>query len=339
MNFNMMKLRTLPTILLTLSLLVPCGLLAQKKGKIAVPKIITANDSISYSFGVGMGNSLANSFVGMGIVADTVQIRAMQQIEIDAVASATEKAELMKRHQFVLDSTNIENAKNMNAFFDGMKTVMQSKNSQTYKAGLSVGGQISSSASSFSEDILGGEGNFNTDVFVYGILSAANNDTPLFEDPESMVKTLIEDFQRMKQEEQQNQAKAMEIFMTKEEEVFLSQNKAKEGVVALPSGLQYKIEKEGNGEIPKTGDNVTVHYKGSLLDGTVFDSSIERGEPATFEVGRLVVGWNEALTLMPVGSKWILYIPFNLGYGARDMGDIPPYSTLVFELELLDLEK
>ena len=122
-------------------------------------------------------------------------------------------------------------------------------------------------------------------------------------------------------------------------EEFLAENAKKEGVVTLPSGLQYKIIKEGNGEIPTATSNVVVHYHGTLIDGTVFDSSVERAEPAHFGVTQVIRGWTEALQMMPVGSKWMLYIPYDLAYGSRGPSPvIEPYSALVFEVELLGIE-
>nr|WP_321377868.1 FKBP-type peptidyl-prolyl cis-trans isomerase [uncultured Bacteroides sp.] len=120
---------------------------------------------------------------------------------------------------------------------------------------------------------------------------------------------------------------------------FLAENKTKEGVVTTASGLQYKIITKGTGEVPTAESKVKVHYKGTLLDGTEFDSSYKRNEPATFGAGQVIKGWTEALTLMPVGSKWELYIPADLAYGSRDAGPIKPFSTLIFEVELLSIEK
>ncbi len=122
-------------------------------------------------------------------------------------------------------------------------------------------------------------------------------------------------------------------------EEFLAENKTKEGVVTTESGLQYKVIKMGKGKKPSATDRVKVHYHGTLVDGTVFDSSVNRGEPATFGVNQVIKGWTEALQLMPVGSKWTLYIPYNLAYGAQNTGTIKPYSALIFEVELLGIEK
>ena len=119
---------------------------------------------------------------------------------------------------------------------------------------------------------------------------------------------------------------------------FLEENKKKANIVTLPSGLQYEVIKEGNGKQPKATDRVRCHYEGTLIDGTLFDSSIKRGEPAVFGVNQVIPGWVEALQLMSEGAKWKLYIPSDLGYGARGAGEmIPPHSTLVFEVELLEV--
>ena len=123
-------------------------------------------------------------------------------------------------------------------------------------------------------------------------------------------------------------------------EKFLAENKTKEGVVTTPSGLQYKIITKGTGEIPADSSKVKVNYKGTLIDGTEFDSSYKRKEPATFRANQVIKGWTEALTMMPVGSKWELYIPQELAYGARETGGpIKPFSTLIFEVELVGIEK
>lgn len=122
-----------------------------------------------------------------------------------------------------------------------------------------------------------------------------------------------------------------------EGEKFLAENKTKEGVQVTASGLQYKIIKQGTGAKPTANQKVKVHYKGTLLDGTEFDSSYKRNEPTTFAADQVIKGWTEALTMMPVGSKWELYIPQELAYGSRNMGKIKPFSTLIFEVELIEI--
>ena len=119
---------------------------------------------------------------------------------------------------------------------------------------------------------------------------------------------------------------------------FLAENAKKEGIVTLPSGLQYEVITEGNGKKPSATDRVKCHYEGTLIDGTLFDSSIKRGQPAVFGVNQVIKGWVEALQLMSEGSKWRLFIPSELGYGAQQAGEmIPPHSTLIFEVELIEV--
>lgn len=149
------------------------------------------------------------------------------------------------------------------------------------------------------------------------------------------MEQIFNEFQQMMQKKQSS--------MVDEEKskgaAFLAENKKKEGVVETASGLQYKVVKMGTGAKPSATDKVKVHYHGTLIDGTVFDSSVERGEPITFGLNQVIAGWTEGVQLMPVGSKFIFYIPSNLAYGDRAAGSIKPGSTLIFEVELLDIEK
>jgi FKBP-type peptidyl-prolyl cis-trans isomerase FkpA/FKBP-type peptidyl-prolyl cis-trans isomerase FklB len=138
-----------------------------------------------------------------------------------------------------------------------------------------------------------------------------------------------------KQEAEQKKASEENVAKGKK---FLEENKAKEGVVTTASGLQYKIITEGKGPKPKATDTVTVNYTGKLLDGTEFDSSAKHGQPATFPLDGVIPGWTEGLQLMPQGSKWELYIPAELAYGSGGQGPIPPASTLIFEVELLEIK-
>ena len=122
-------------------------------------------------------------------------------------------------------------------------------------------------------------------------------------------------------------------------EAFLAENAKREGVKVTESGLQYEVLEATIGQKPKATDKVRVHYEGTLIDGTVFDSSVERGEPIVFGLNQVIKGWTEGVQLMPIGSKFRFYIPQELGYGAQAAGSIPPYSTLIFEVELLGIEK
>lgn len=151
-------------------------------------------------------------------------------------------------------------------------------------------------------------------------------------------QTLVQEFFR-KQEEKANAEMAEKGKKAKAEgEEYLADNAMKEGVVTLPSGLQYKVLSEGNGKKPKATDKVKCHYEGFLVDGTVFDSSIRRGEPAVFPLNQVIAGWTEGLQLMQEGAKYRFFIPYHLGYGEHGAGaSIPPYAALVFDVELIEV--
>ena len=149
---------------------------------------------------------------------------------------------------------------------------------------------------------------------------------------------IVQDFFQ-KQEEKQRVAAAEKGKTAKVDgEKYLAENAQKEGVVTLPSGLQYKVLREGNGKKPKATDQVKCHYEGMLVDGTMFDSSVQRGEPATFPLNGVIAGWTEGLQLMQEGAKYRFFIPYQLGYGERGAGSsIPPFATLVFDVELIEV--
>ncbi|MCD8203259.1 MAG: FKBP-type peptidyl-prolyl cis-trans isomerase [Prevotella sp.] len=151
-------------------------------------------------------------------------------------------------------------------------------------------------------------------------------------------QTIVQDYFQ-KQEEKLNAEKAEKGKKAKEEgEKYLAENAKKEGVVTLPSGLQYKILKEGTGKKPKATDKVRCHYEGFLTDGTVFDSSVQRGEPAVFPLNQVIAGWTEGLQLMQEGAKYRFFIPYILGYGEGGAGQsIPPYAALIFDVELIQV--
>ena len=164
----------------------------------------------------------------------------------------------------------------------------------------------------------------------------AGGKTLLSEEEERAVLTELQADMRKKQQEKMQQAGEAN---KKDGEAFLAANKAKEGVVTLPSGLQYKVITTGTGPKPTASDSVVCNYRGTLIDGKEFDSSYKRGQPATFPVSGVIKGWTEALQLMPVGSKWQLFIPSELAYGERGAGQqIGPNSTLIFEVELLSIQ-
>lgn len=149
---------------------------------------------------------------------------------------------------------------------------------------------------------------------------------------ETEAQAMVQEYLQKKGEERLKNVKA-------EGEAFLADNAKKEGVVTLPSGLQYQVLQEGNGKSPKATDQVKCHYEGTLINGKVFDSSYRRGEPATFPLNGVIAGWTEGLQLMKEGAKYRFFIPFNLAYGTRGAGqDIPPYATLIFDVELIEVK-
>lgn len=191
----------------------------------------------------------------------------------------------------------------------------------SYALGLSIGNNFQNS----------GIKSLQIEDFVQGLSDVLNEKQPAITYDEA--KKVINDFfMRLHKEKLEINKKAGEEF--------LAINKGRAGVVTLPSGLQYQVLQQGNGEKPKATDKVKCHYHGTLINGTVFDSSVERGTPAVFGVNQVIPGWVEALQLMPVGSKWRLFIPSQLAYGENGAGEmIEPNSTLIFDVELLDIVK
>jgi len=195
-----------------------------------------------------------------------------------------------------------------------------SKTKFSYGLGLSLGSNLKRNGVD--------PGEVDLDQFIRGFKDAAGGNAQM---SESDARNAIMAYQ--------NEArKRMAENNKKAAEAFLAANKSKEGVVTTASGLQYKVLSDGAGESPKADDQVTVHYKGTLLDGTEFDSSYKRGQPATFGVGQVIKGWTEALQLMKPGAKWQLFIPPDLAYGEAGRPGIPPNSLLQFEVELLSVQ-
>ncbi|MCC8170701.1 MAG: FKBP-type peptidyl-prolyl cis-trans isomerase [Parabacteroides sp.] len=191
----------------------------------------------------------------------------------------------------------------------------------SYALGLSIGNNFMNS----------GITRLQTEDFMQGLSDVLSGKKPEL-DYEEAKKVINDFFGELQQEKFENNKKAGEEF--------LSINRKKAGVTELPSGLQYQVLKKGEGPVPTASDKVKVHYTGSLINGQVFDSSVERGTPAEFGVTQVIPGWVEALQLMPVGSKWRLAIPSALAYGEQGAGQsIEPNSTLIFDVELLDIVK
>ena len=201
---------------------------------------------------------------------------------------------------------------------------------QRDKVSYGIGMEIGNSLKSQSIDI-------DSDILARGVKDMLSGKEPLMTDQE--FRETMTNFKDEMMAKQMERMKEIAEKNKKEGEAFLDENKKKEGVVTLPSGLQYKVIKEGAGETPKPTDTVTVNYRGTLINGTEFDSSESHGQPATFKVNGVIPGWTEALQLMKAGSKWQLFIPSALAYGDRGAGrEIGPNSTLVFDVELLSIE-
>jgi len=199
--------------------------------------------------------------------------------------------------------------------------------SQKEKVSYIIGMEIGSNLKKQLADV-------DSTILAKGIQDALTNRKPLLTEQE--IQETMAAFQKEMMVKQTEVAKKNKA----EGEAFLSENKKKEGVKALPSGLQYKVIKAGTGKKPKSNDTVTVHYRGTLINGAEFDSSYKRGQPVSFQVSGVIPGWTEALQLMEVGAKWQLFIPSNLAYGEQGAGrDIGPNATLIFEVELVSIQE
>ena len=196
----------------------------------------------------------------------------------------------------------------------------------SYALGLGIGRQLSQM----------GANELNIDDFAQAIKDVLAGDQPKVADQET--QQIVQEFFQAQEAKQRAAAAEKGKVVRKAGEDYLAENAKKEGVVTLPSGLQYKVLKEGNGKKPKATDKVKCHYEGMLIDGTMFDSSIQRGEPAVFPLNQVIAGWTEGLQLMTEGSKYRFFIPYSLGYGEHGAGaSIPPFSALIFDVELIEV--
>ena len=225
----------------------------------------------------------------------------------------------------------------MDAFLEGFieASTKTTKKDKAYMAGLQIGQQVSVDMfDGINQQVFGNDSvnSLSKADFIAGFIAAVKGNS---------IFTLDSARVYVEKHADAIKAKALESRYGENKaagEAFLAENAKKEGVVTTESGLQYKVIKEGKGEVPTATSTVKVNYKGTLIDGTEFDSSYKRNEPTTFRADRVIKGWTEALTMMPVGSKWELYIPQELAYGARETGgSIKPFSALIFEVELLEV--
>ena len=258
------------------------------------------SDSLSYAFGLTQTQGFKEYLV--------------QQLRVDTAYIG----EVVKG---IVDGANGQDVQKQTAYVEGVKIGQMM--AESWVSGLTADVYGEESTESIDKDNL-------VAGFVDGTLEKGQKMT--IDQAIDYVETIMEAANEKRMEEQYGANREAG-------KNFLAENKNKEGVQVTPSGLQYKVIKMGKGAIPTEDDYVSCHYEGTLIDGTVFDSSIKRGEPTVFGVSQVIKGWTEALTMMPVGSKWELYIPQELAYGSRNQGQIKPFSTLIFEVELLGIEE
>ena len=257
--------------------------------------------------------------------------------EVDTLSYAMGMAQTQGLKEYLSDRLQIDTAY-MDDFIKGLNdgaNAGDDKKKAAYYAGIQIGQQISNQmVKGINHEVFGGDSTKTISLknFMAGFVSGTTGKKGLM---------TIEQAGRVAQEKMVSiKAKAMEKQYGPNKvagEKFLAANKKKPGVVTLPSGVQYKVIKEGNGPMPKDTSMVKVQYEGKTIDGKVFDSSYKRGEPISLRANQVIKGWTEALVHMPVGSVWEVYIPQNLAYGEREQGQIKPFSVLIFKIELVSL--
>ena len=261
------------------------------------PEMANAGDSAAYLFGITQSRGLRSYLQGQ-LGVDTAYLAAFVQGVMDRVGAESDDPAV-----------------------------------KAYNAGQSVGGQVVQFTAKFRDDYYAADpaATISPVIVATGLMDGLleRNTTPL----DSAAKT----FSALMEERQKENLAAQYGGNRQLGEEFLANNKKRDGVIVLPSGLQYRIVEQGDGPIPTATQKVRVNYEGHLVDGTEFDSSYKRKEPATFAVNRVIKGWTEALCKMPVGSTWELYVPYDLAYGERETGKIKPYSTLIFTIELVEI--
>ena len=282
---------------------------------------------------------LAAVAIAMGMASCTAQApKANLKTEIDSLSYSIGMAQTQGLKGYIVGRMDVDTTY-MSDFVKGVTEGANktSKKDIAYLAGIQIGQQISNQMmKGINQELFGADSTqtISKENFLAGFIAGTLEKGGLM--------TMIEAAEYTQATMDAVKAKAMEEkFLDNKQagELFLAENALKEGVVTLPSGLQYKIIKEGNGEVPTASSRVAVNYKGTLVNGEEFDSNMDPAKPAVFGASQVIKGWTEALLLMPVGSKWELYIPYDLAYGTRDTGKIKPFSALIFEVELLKIEQ
>lgn len=284
-------------------------------------------------FGAMMMAFAAATFVSCGNSTPKADLKD----EVDTLSYAMGMAQTQGLKEYLSDRLQIDTAY-MDDFIKGLNdgaNAGDDKKKAAYYAGIQIGQQISNQmVKGINHEVFGGDSTKTISLknFMAGFVSGTTGKKGLM---------TIEQAGRIAQEKMVSiKAKAMEKQYGPNKvagEKFLAANKKKPGVVTLPSGVQYKVIKEGNGPMPKDTSMVKVQYEGKTIDGNVFDTSYKRGEPVSLRANQVIKGWTEALVHMPVGSVWEVYIPQNLAYGEREQGQIKPFSVLIFKIELVSL--
>lgn len=283
--------------------------------------------------------SLAAIAAAAAMVSCTAQApKANLKTDLDSLAYSVGLSQTQGLKDYLVGRLNVDTM-HMADFIKGLTEGANAtdKKAQAYLAGLQIGQQVGTQMfEGLKYEIFGDDSTktISKENFLAGFIAGATEKGSLMkmEEAQTYAQKAMETIKARAMEEKYADNKAAGL-------KFLEENKGKEGVQTTASGLQYKVLTEGKGELPTDSSTVKVHYKGTLIDGTEFDSSFKRNEPATFRANQVIKGWTEALTMMPIGSKWELYIPQELAYGSRETGLIKPFSTLVFEVELLSIEK
>lgn len=283
---------------------------------------------------------LAIAAAACGFVSCTAQSpKANLKNDVDTLAYSVGMANTDGLKQYMVERLGVDSAY-INDFIKGLVEgayASDDKAKNAYYAGIQIGQQVGGQMfESINQQVFGNDSTstMSKDNFLAGFLDGVKGETKLM--TMEVARATAQDKMSSMQEKVMEQKYGAN---RKAGEEFLTQNAKKEGVQILDGGVQYEVLTEGKGEIPTSESTVKVHYKGTLLDGTVFDSSYEREEPTTFRADQVIKGWTTALTHMPVGSKWKVYIPQDQAYGSREAGQIQPFSMLTFEIELISIEK